>query len=474
MRRDLRQTIQSLREGKVSERKKAIEELSRWFQVPQNPAKIGANNDDWIEIFEALAISANTEHEGTGKKASSATAIWTRIENISAVFRAIVEYSIPYLNNASVEFLVPRLIIIMKMESATVDTTGSNYAKALLSVVSHPPHVRSFTDKMWHMVSRLSWAVLLNDSLSSKNNWPEVDPKQEARPTDSKPTSTGMWSQKMCCTGLLPRVFSKGATLSPVQNIFATILRHLCTSPFAPIIERARRQEVAEFADQTNWACYLLVKFCRYFETFQSTVASHLDMIPALCHVLSQVELNRIADMMWFSRRIWPRLVALMKGRVRTDYVLVLVVFKYILPYYVRVDSDDARSEAISNIIDSNSFRGLTDLVQIIDEYAPMKSGIETLSMDALRLEFTPVDEDVRTAFRAKTFRHGRAFTASQAHAWAILELQADSIFYVSRIEMIASWSNAIFSSTVKKRPPHRPNSPAVALLPSEDDQKTL
>ncbi|KIM33547.1 hypothetical protein M408DRAFT_14239 [Serendipita vermifera MAFF 305830] len=416
MRRDLRQLTEALREGKVTERKKATDELSRWFRVPQNVAKIGNNNNDWLEIFEALAVGAKAEHDATGKKASSASTLQTKLENISAAFRVTVESSIPYLNNASIEFLIPRIVAIMRSENALVDATGSNYARTLLSVVSYPPHVRSFTDKTWQMVCRLAWAVLLNDRVSDKHSWAEDDPKQNPRTTASTSTIAA-------------------ARASPVQLIFATILRHLCASPFAPLVERDRRSNEPDVDDQINWARYILVKFCRYFEMYQGSVTSHVDMIPALCHVLEQVELNRIADMMWFSRKIWPLLVTLMKGRVRTDYVQLLVIFKYIVPYYVRTNNDNARAEAIADIIDSNSFKGLTDLVQVVDEYAPLKAGLEILSLESLRLEFAPLDEDVFTGFRAKTFRHGRAFTASQAHAWAVLELQADCVFYLYRQE---------------------------------------
>lgn len=193
MRRDLRQLTELLREGKVTERKKATDELSRWFRVPKNVAKIGNNNEEWVEIFDALAMSAKTEHDATAKKSSSASTMQTKLENISAAFRVTVESSIPYLNNASLEYLVPRIVAIVKFDNALVETTGANYARTLLSVVSHPPHVRSFTDKTWHSVSRLAWAVLLNDRLSDKNSWSEDDPKLQARQTGSNSDIQGIY-----------------------------------------------------------------------------------------------------------------------------------------------------------------------------------------------------------------------------------------------------------------------------------------
>jgi hypothetical protein len=192
MRRELRLLTESLRDGKVTERKKAVEELSAWFRIPKNVAKIGNNHVEWIEIFEALASSAKAEHDATGKKGASAATMQTKLENISAVFRVAVESSIPHLNNASLEYLVPRLAVIMKFNNALVDATGSNYARTLLSIVAHPPHLRSLNDKIWHSVSRLAWAVLLNDRLSDKGSWTEDDPKLNVRPTASASPTKGM------------------------------------------------------------------------------------------------------------------------------------------------------------------------------------------------------------------------------------------------------------------------------------------
>lgn len=164
---------------------------------------------------------------------------------------------------------------------------------------------------------------------------------------------------------------------------------------------------------------------------YTGAVTSHVDMIPALCHFLGVVELNRTEDMMWFSRRIWQRLIALMKGRVRTDYVHLIVVFKILLPHYTRFLNDDGKIENPVDLVDPNSFHGLSDLVQVIDQTAPLKAGIEPLSLESLRLDFTPQDVDSFTGFRAKVFQHGPFFTPSQAHSWTMLELQADCIYLV-------------------------------------------
>jgi ataxia telangiectasia mutated family protein len=188
MRRELRILTEALREGKkVTERKKAVDEITRWFSSTSNVKKVGSNNDEWVEIFDALAIGAKDEHDLAARKTSKATD--GKLEGISAAFRTVVEASVPYLNNASLEYLIPRLVAILKFSGALDGATGSNYARALLSITSHPPHVRSLSDKFWYYIARSSWAILLGDKMSGRLGWEEEDPKLQPRP--SKPNSSG-------------------------------------------------------------------------------------------------------------------------------------------------------------------------------------------------------------------------------------------------------------------------------------------
>jgi ataxia telangiectasia mutated family protein len=181
---------------------------------------------------------------------------------------------------------------------------------------------------------------------------------------------------------------------------------------------------------------------------YAHSASTHVDMIPALYHILQQVELNCFSEMMWFSRRIWRRLVVLLKGRLRPDYAFLLMIFKIILPYIIRVDNDDGRIEDPIQVIDRNSLQGLTDLIVAVDTIVSTKTGIECLSLEALRLEFvTTLDENIPSVFRTKTFRHGKLFSVTQAHAWVALELQADSTFYVSSWSISISQALTIYQS---------------------------
>ena len=145
------------------------------------------------------------------------------------------------------------------------------------------------------------------------------------------------------------------ATASTTQFIFASIIRHLCASPFAPLIERnaKSRADFHEEADEeVNWAMFLMVKFCRYFEMYRGAVASHVDMIPALCHLLENVELNRILDMMWFSRRLWPTLVGVLRSiRSLVNQAQILFLFKTLTPYLVLTPFDAGRADGLVVIL---------------------------------------------------------------------------------------------------------------------------
>ncbi|KAG8758789.1 Serine/threonine-protein kinase tel1 [Serendipita sp. 396] len=418
MRRELRQAVEFLREGKVTERKRAIDDITQWFTSSNSIAKIGGNCDEWVEIFDAFGVAAKHEHEAVKKKvrAKGTESNLSKLEKLSAAFRIVVESSIPHLNNTALETLVPALVYVMKLPHGLEEGIGPNYARALLGITSYPPHVRSFTDKIWLSVSRLAWAVLFEDKATGPASWIEDDPKIKGTPTFDA---------------------SQETVASSVQLLFATVIRHLCESPFAPLIEReiVRPDPGEDMPQEAKWAYYLLVKFCRYFETYAVSATSHVDMIPALYHLLERVELNRIADMIWFSRKIWSRLVTLMKGRVRSDHAYLLVILKILLPYYIHNSFENLNADTTQDSLDSGSSSGLRELAKFIDQSAPLKSGIDCLSLESLRLEFSPEGENTSTGFRATTFQYGPAFTASQAHTWVVLELQSDLLFNAYRID---------------------------------------
>lgn len=216
-------------------------------------------------------------------------------------------------------------------------------------------------------------------------------------------------------------------TASPIVLIYASIIHQLFSSPFASLTEDL---EVPPS---------MLVKFARYFSMYPKTVTSHVDMIPALRYLLERVELNNVADMMWFSRRMWGRLIDLISTRIRTEYIQVLVIIKVLLPYYVRVAQLDASTSSV-NLIDSTSSNGLTNLSQALKQCATVKSGIDYLSLEGLRLELTPPDEQSTIAFCSRTFRSGFFFSPADAYTWCILEIQADCIYYVGAVNSFHYW----------------------------------
>lgn len=417
MKRELRTILQALQEGKTTERKQAVEDITRYFQNPLKAANLGTiTQEDWKDVFGALSSAARQEHDGLRGASKGLDAKKRKIEDISVAVRIVVATSIPHLNNVAIEVLVPLLLDLLSQPGALANTTGQNYGRALQSIVAHGPHVRSFKVKTWKRLSRLAWAVLLNDSPSDVHTWTEEDPKVTGRASTP----------------------SAEATASTTQFIFASIIRHLCASPFAPFIERdakSRADYSEEVDEETNWAMYLMVKFCRYFEMYRGAVASHVDLIPALCHFLEQVELNRILDMMWLSRRLWPTLVGIVRSiRSPVNQAQVVFIFKVLLPYLVLSPFDAGRADGLV-VIDSNSFNPLTDLLLAFDQLSFGKNANECLSLDSLRLELSLPDETSRAAFSTTVFRHGPAFNVSQAYMWALLEVHSDCIFYLYRQE---------------------------------------
>jgi ataxia telangiectasia mutated family protein len=176
MLRELRQTLQQLSKNKLTERKNAFDEIGRWMSI--NAAKVD-NNEDWAEVFDALKVGVTQEHNNYAKKGAS-NANQGRLESISGSFRKVIESSVPHLNNITIDALVKNTVKIMRFEGALIEATGCNYAKALLSIISHPAHLRALDDTSWLAMSIFSWAHLLNEKIPDKQAWAEEDPKLSA------------------------------------------------------------------------------------------------------------------------------------------------------------------------------------------------------------------------------------------------------------------------------------------------------
>jgi ataxia telangiectasia mutated family protein len=165
----------------------------------------------------------------------------------------------------------------------------------------------------------------------------------------------------------------------------------------------------------------ILHRLQRFLNLYPADTSLYHDYLPALSATLSHLSLNKKHDVETFARGAWDGLVGLWGTKNKGLKEGLVAVLRILFPF-VTVDQDGIGSGCTWG-------DGIGRLWHLLDGEAESRWGVDGLSFESLRLEVVSEvgeDADERAVFVASTFRAGWHFDASQALAWAILELQAN------------------------------------------------
>lgn len=168
-------------------------------------------------------------------------------------------------------------------------------------------------------------------------------------------------------------------------------------------------------------------KLVRFFRLYPTETSAHLDAVSAVQSVLEALSLNARDDTIAFGSSLWPYLLQLWSTKNRTLKERILIALKLLLPFVTQPTSPIG-CEAV-----------VTKLLHLLQTDHETRWSFEGLNLDMLRLEMT--DDHCREAFTASTFRAGFGFSASQATAWAVLELASDALKEVNRRFLLSVFS---------------------------------
>ncbi|KAG8220961.1 hypothetical protein J3R82DRAFT_2466 [Butyriboletus roseoflavus] len=201
-------------------------------------------------------------------------------------------------------------------------------------------------------------------------------------------------------------------------SLLALLFRH-STAPFLAEVERPDPSDPDSFPKN-----FILVpstpslfwRMKRFLQRYPTDTSLHHDYLLALQPFLCQVALNCRQEVDDLACCGWDALVGLWGTKNKRIKESLVGILKTLFPFLT------ATRDAPNH--------GWADSVQrlwtLLISEADSRWGIEALSIDSLRLQVSVGEADEREVFVAQTFRAGWNFDASQALAWALLELQAD------------------------------------------------
>ncbi|KAF8074865.1 hypothetical protein FPV67DRAFT_1475236, partial [Lyophyllum atratum] len=442
---NLKDVLNKLKSTKIVERREALTSFRTIFARDDFVNNFHISSDGvvepraWLAVFQALFETvfieklAATKKE-TSKSAGSTATAQRRLEDAASAVRWLTERTVHLMSGRVTKPIFEHLLQTMVHRGELLTPVALHYIKALRCLVSHSPHLEHLEDDTWVRMVEMSFNNLLGDPIRSSFEDDAVDtsPAHEADDADLFEEDDPMDDDgALTSTSRKRGRTDSNATPGPSS---------LKASSQTKRKFGATAQQISVSHEQVECMSLLSVLLQAPSSPILSTDFPHLassilgdtsllhDYVVALSSTLSNLSLNRIHDVAKFARESWDGLLRLWGTKNKRIKEGLVSVFRIVVHF---VTSDNEAYNGAGTSFDcANSLSRLTDA---LGGEAESRWGVDGLSLDCLRLELADFlarrpESSTHTAFVARTFRFGWNFDATQALAWAILELQADCI----------------------------------------------
>lgn len=444
----LKSVLDNLKSKKASERQEGLLAIRKVFEKDKVVANFhlgkGENGKTnpmlWLPVYQALFTTVYIEKEGM-KKASSRTSSTRRISEASSAIRWLTERTVPFMNKRVISALFQHFTQMLASDEDRFELfqpIALNYAKSLKALLIYVPHLEHLEAAQWVKMVEICFNVILGDPVRQSFTRDEVmeEPLTSAMETDDdmyvdddlsedNEAELSRSGRKRSRREPTPKpilspgnVKRKGKAVNIVvaaeQIEFTSILSILLASPVAPILSD----------DYPHLVSAIMARLRRFLERYPTDSSLLYDYINILSSVLDHLSLNRKHEVEIFARSTWTALVGLWGTKDKHLKEALVVVLRHLFQFIVcPTYSDDPKLPLFDAV------SGIGALWHVLDVEAENKWGMDTLALDALRLDIAEPDiarsSDIN-AFVTKTFRSGWNFDAEQALSWSILELRAD------------------------------------------------
>ena len=448
---NLKTVIDRLRSEKVKERQEGISLLRSAFAREDAVYSI-EDGRGWLVLYQALFTAVKIEKTDTvkksGKSGTAGTAAQRRLTEAAAAVRWLVERSVHCLSKKALTPLLDHLTQMLVHRGQLFTPVALDYIKTIKVLLAWTPHMHHVNVDVWLKLVEISFNIILDDPIEedlvqmkdqiANSNLADDSMYQ----TDSSPSEDGNPSSTSRLTRSRKRPMSDhsstpvpGATTEnpsdrcaprhPVSleqiecaSLLALLFQH-STAPFLAEVDRPDPNDPDSFPKNSILvpiAPSLFWRMKRFLERYPMDTSLHHDYLLALQPFLCKAALNckkEVDDLACFA---WDALVGLWGTKNKRIKESLVGVLKTLYPFLTT-------AHEASNYGWADSVQKLWSL--LVGE-ADSRWGIDPLSIDSLRLQVSADKADEREIFVAQTFRAGWNFDASQALAWALLELQAD------------------------------------------------
>ncbi|KAG1770724.1 hypothetical protein EDD22DRAFT_769941 [Suillus occidentalis] len=434
----LKAVMELLKSSKVKERQEGLISLKEAFS--RDDAVLNINEGRaWLVVYQALFTAVTSEKAecvkkaASGKNASTGAAALRRLGDATSAVRWLVERSNCMLTTKVLTPLLAHLLQMMVYRGQLYAPLALDYLKTIKILLSWTPHMEHIDAATWINIAELAFNIILDDPI--KGNFDDVtgESNDESMQTDvsamyqddsdegddhEPSTSTRKRKRKAREHSSTPVPGTmhptKSLKVSPHHSVSleqvecASLLALLFRSPTAPFLSE----------DVPNLSFAILSRMTRFLGRYPGDASLHHDYLLALQPVLSHLCLNRTKDVENFAHSTWNQLVGLWGTKNKRMKESLVGILRTLFPFLT-----------IQHDLQKYTWAdGVYKLWTLLSGEAESRRGLDSLSLDSLRLEIIPsaTENYGHGVFVARTFRAGWHFDASQALAWAMMELQAD------------------------------------------------
>jgi serine-protein kinase ATM len=433
----LSKILSQLESTKITTRQAGLVALQDYFTKEHHVLNLDeeGNCKAWIVVFQKLFTCVQREKEEVLKK--NASSAIDRLGKAASAVRWLIGKCRHLLNSKAVKVLNQHLMKYLVHRGELHTPVALDYIKALRSILSWKPHMDHLDSSTWCHIVRLAFNVVLKDPLtadlkytpadaedydiqSMNSDMYEDDEEREDELDDPQSSLSSRKRRRGASQGLPTPKKMRGTSRTQHQTVsleqieFLSLLPIMLKSSSAPLLS----------SDDPELPSALLQRFDRFLKVYPTDTSLRHDYLLALSATLNHLSLNRVLDVVQFAANAWGGLVSMWDSKNKNMKEALVGVLIVLFPF---VSASESQGHGGTSLTD-----GVHKLWKLLDGEAASRQGTDGLSLGSLRLDSRGEVDGSNSAFVAATFRFGYNFDASQALAWAILELQADCIAKVT------------------------------------------
>ena len=287
-----------------------------------------------------------------------------------------------------------------------------DYAKALRSLLSYPPHLANLDAVGWKMLMSICWAAVLDDPVTLDDEWDDT----------SKFGSAALELDDDDEDEVARNANGTKVVSSTVELV--TLIPILLSSPAAPLIPPLPSRNEDGYHHQHSLGYSVTEKIRRFLSQRRTNESVDLNVLRSLNIVLEQLELNCRRDFVAAGTNLYPQLAALWETGSRPVREQVLIALRFFLNFC----QSPGDFTATGIWIDQSSF---VPALERIMEYLPREGGsrwgISPLDINAVRLSLNTRADALREPFATDAASAGLGFSHDQAMSWVAMDLYGDT-----------------------------------------------